>query len=157
MLIFSSTGRAKVPRQGGVAPSYPPMTVMRSPRRLMPEFVLNANGNLIGLRRNKENLSLDTENEARMNYCCLHVAHCLFYKRNRNCFAVFIQPDANTRRKLGELSSGRVSSGVARGVVKGVVAPGGTFLAGGTFRLERHLGFHVWIAMELPVYKLLLW
>ena len=34
---------------------------------------------------------------------------------------------------------------VGRGArAKGAVAPGGTFLAGGTFRLERHLGFHVY-------------
>ena len=44
------------------------------------------------------------------------------------------------------LCSNVPSSGIARwggGGAKGVVAPGGTFLAGGTFRLKRHLGFHV--------------
>ena len=37
----------------------------------------------------------------------------------------------------------RGDSGIPRGEAKEAAAPGGTFLAGGTFRLERHLGFHV--------------
>ena len=72
---------------------------MTSERPLTPEFVLCTNGKLWlvnELIRSTDHLILKIKFVIHYEYGL--VFFCLFFKRNRNCFVVFIQPDINTRR-----------------------------------------------------------
>ena len=70
---------------------------MESPGLLTLDFFYREWEALTGQGTYKENLPIDIENEVRYSQLLL-LSSLLIYKRNRNCFVVYIYPDAKSLR-----------------------------------------------------------